>query len=125
LKTFNDVKKRLMYYKKNGVKMPESFVKHYKQFQRMQGHLVNIQKEYKAKNDRLILMTTKTASFQDNIFNARIINRDKWVGRNELIFKLVDPPIEVSINPEEGSPEKVFAIVELEDGNYEIRSVPE
>ncbi|MFT7005133.1 MAG: hypothetical protein ACJAWW_002502, partial [Sulfurimonas sp.] len=125
LTTFNDVKKRLIHYKKNGVKMPESFVKHYKQYQKMQEHLVNIEKEYKTKSDRLTLLTTKTASFQDNIFDARIINRDKWVGRNELIFKLVDPPIEVSINPEEGSPEKVFAIVELEDGSYEIQSVHE
>jgi hypothetical protein len=123
--TFNDVKKRLMHYKKNGVKMPSSFVKQYKQFQKAQEHLKAIKKEFKIKNDQLNLLTTKTASFQDNIFDARIINRDRWVGHNEIIFKLVDPPIEVSMKPPEGSHEKVFAIVELEDGTYEIEAVRE
>ncbi|WP_241761490.1 flagellar assembly protein A [Sulfurimonas gotlandica] len=123
--TFNDVKKRLIHYKKNGVKMPTSFVKQYKQFQKVQEHLVNIKKEFNIKNDQLNLLTTKTASFQDNIFDARIINRDKWTGYNEIIFKLVDPPIEVSMKPPEGSPDKIFAIVELEDGTYEIEAVKE
>ncbi|WP_373035827.1 flagellar assembly protein A [Sulfurimonas sp.] len=123
--TFNDVKKRLMHYKKNGVKMPASFVKQYKQFQKAQDHLKNIKKEFEVKKDQLNLLTTKTASFQDNIFDARIINRDRWIGHNEIIFKLVDPPIEVSLKPPEGSPEKIFAIVELEDGTYEIEAVRE
>jgi hypothetical protein len=123
--SFNDVKKRLMHYKKNGVKMPSSFVKQYKQFQKAKDHLHNIKKEYKIKSDQLNLLTTKTASFQDNIFDARIINRDRWVGHNEIIFKLVDPPIEVSMKPPEGSPDKIFAIVEQEDGTYEIEAVRE
>jgi len=123
--TFNDVKKRLIHYKKNGVKMPASFVKQYRQFQKIQDHLVNIKKEFEVKNDQLSLFTTQTSSFQDNIFDARIINRDRWVGHNEIIFKLVDPPIEVSMKPPEGSPDKIFAIVELEDGTYEIEAVRE
>ena len=65
--THIDVKKRLMNYKKNGVKMPESFVKQYKQFQKAKEHLANIEKEFEVKNDRLNLLTTRTASFQDNI----------------------------------------------------------
>ncbi|WP_373003253.1 flagellar assembly protein A [Sulfurimonas sp.] len=123
--TYNDVKKRLIHYKKNGVKMPSSFVKQYKQFKKVQEHLVTIKREFEVKNDQLTLLTTKTASFQDNIFDARIINRDRWIGHNEIIFKLVDPPIEVSLKPEEGSPDKIFAIVELEDGRYEIEAVKE
>lgn len=123
--SFNDVKKRLIHYKKNGVKMPASFVKQYKQFQKVQEHLKGIKEEYAVKNDQLTLLTTRTASFQDNIFDARIINRDSWVGHNELKFKLVDPPIEVTYNPLAGSPEKVFGLVETEDGQYEIRTVHE
>ncbi len=123
--SFNDVKKRLIHYKKSGVKMPESFVKKYKQFQKMQEHLVSIKKEYAQKNDQLQLLTTRTSSFQDNIFDARIINRDRWVGYNKLIFKLVEPPIELEYKPQEGSLEKVFAIVEVDEGEYEIQAVTE
>ncbi len=123
--SFNDVKKRLMHYKKNGIKMPAAFVAKYKQFNKAQEHLDRITNEYKVKNDKLQLLTTKTASFQDNIFDARIINRDRWVGHNELVFKLVDPPIELSFKPEEGSENKIFAVIETEDATYEIQAVHE
>ncbi|MCD6432856.1 MAG: DUF342 domain-containing protein, partial [Sulfurimonas sp.] len=123
--TFNDVKKRLLHYKKNGVKMPVSFVKQYKKFQSLQKYLENIKKDYEQKNDHYALLTTKTNSFQDDIFAARIINRDRWIGYNELKFKLVDPPIEVAFYPKEGSLDKIFALVEVEDGKYEIQAVKE
>lgn len=123
--SFNEVKKRLMHYKKNGIKMPEAFLTKYKQFIKAQEHLDTITNEYKAKNDKLLLLTTKTASFQDNIFDARIINRDKWSGHNEIIFKLVEPPIELSYKPHEGSVESIFAVVESDDGVYEIKAVKE
>lgn len=123
--SFNDVKKRLMHYKKNGIKMPAAFLAKYKQFHKAQEHLENIINEYKVKNDKLLLLTTKTASFQDSITDARIINRDRWVGHNELIFKLVEPPIELSYKPQEGSMEKVFAVVETDEGVFEIQAVKE
>ena len=121
---FEDVKKRLMHYKKNNVKMPTAFVNQYKEFKKIQEHLVSIKKEYLKKKELLILKTTETSSFQDDIFDARIINRDKWVGHNEIKFILVDPPIELTYRPEEGSPEMIFAVVE-EDDEYEIRAVKE
>ncbi|MBU1658814.1 FapA family protein [bacterium] len=122
---FNDVKKRLVHYKKNGVKMPESFVKQYKQFQKMQEHLSTIKSEHEQMSDQLTLLTTRTASFQDDIFDARIINRGAWLGHNELKFRLVNPPVEIVFCPREGSFDKVFGLVEVEDGKFEIRAVKE
>ncbi|EQB40423.1 hypothetical protein M947_01100 [Sulfurimonas hongkongensis] len=124
-KAFEDVKKRLLHYKKNNVKMPSSFIKQYNNFKKAREHLAKIKKEFSSKRDYLNLLTTKTASFQDNIFNARIINRDRWTEHNEIIFKLVDPPIEVSFKPPEGSHDKIFAIVESDDGKYKIEAVKE
>ena len=123
--SFIDIKKRLMHYKKSGVKMPESFVKKYKQFQKMQEHLKEIKIESEVKSDQLNLLTTRTVSFQDNILDARIINRGIWVGHNELKFKLVDPPIELVYKPKEGSSDKVFGLVEVEEGEFEIQPVQE
>ena len=123
--SFLDIKKRLLHYKKSGVKMPESFVKKYKQFQKMQEHLKEIKTESEVKADQLVLLTTRTVSFQDNIFDARIINRDRWVGHNELKFKLVDPPIELVYKPAEDSNDKIFGLVEVEEGEYEIQAVKE
>ncbi len=123
--SFLDIKKRLLHYKKSGVKMPESFVKKYKQFQKMQEHLKEIKEESEVKRDQLNLLTTRTVSFQDNIFDARIINRGTWIGHNELKFKLVDPPVEVVYKPEDGSTDHIFGLVEVEEGEFEIQVVKE
>ncbi|QOY53716.1 DUF342 domain-containing protein [Candidatus Sulfurimonas marisnigri] len=122
---YNDVKKKLIHYKKNGIKMPAAFINKYKQFQKMQEHLESIKEEKNVKDSKLSLLSTQTATFQDNILDARIINRDRWVGHNELVFKLVDPPIELRFNPLEGSDSEVFALVENSDGQYEIRAIIE
>ena len=122
---FNDIKKRLLHYKKNGIKMPESFVKKYKQFQKMEAHLKALQEDKSAKEEHIELLSSNSSTFQENIFDARIINRDRWVGHNELKFIMVDPPMEITYNPPEGSPNKVFGLVEVDEGEYEIRAVAE
>jgi len=123
--SFVELKKRLIHYKKNGIKMPNSFVEKYKQFLKIQSHLESIEKEHKAKQDKLTLLTTQTASFQDNIMNARIVNHDKWTGYNKLIFKLVDPPIEIVYEPKEGSTDKIFGLVQDEEDHYSIEVLKE
>ena len=123
--SFNDVKKRLLHYKKNGIKMPESFVKKYKDFQKMQERLTDLEGSLSYKQGELEIARSKTSVFQDDIMDARIINRDRWVGYNELIFKLVEPPIEVSYKPKEGSSGKVFGLVEVEEGDFEIQVLDE
>ncbi len=123
--SFNDVKKRLVHYQKNGVKMPESFVKKYKQFQKMQIHLKEITEVYAKKEEHLKLLSVNKASLQDDIFDARIINRDRWKGYNKLIFRMIKPHIEVTFNPPEGCKDKIFGLVEVDEGEYEIQAVSE
>jgi len=123
--SFKDIKRRLASYKKNGVKMPESFVKKYKQYQQLQEKYEKAKKEYEIKVDKHTMLTTQTASFQDNIMDARIINRGRWIGYNEIKFRLVDPPMDIVYKPKEGSTEKVFALVEVDEGEYKIEAVEE
>ena len=124
-KAFLEIKKRLLHYQKNNVKMPGSFVKKYKQFQKMKQHLQELKEEFKFKEEELNLLTKCTASFQDNILDARIINHGKWVGYNEIKFKLVEPPIELVYKPPEGSTKNVFGLVEVQEGEYAIRPLEE
>lgn len=122
---FNDIRKRLIHYQKNKIEMPSSFVDKYKQFQKIQEHLALIKKEHSEKDDKFKYLTMKAVSFQDSIFEARIINRDKWQGYNELIFKLVSPAVDIIYKPFEGSTEQIFALVAMEDGSFEVKSVHE
>ena len=125
LQTFNSVKKRLIHYKNNGVKMPESFVKQYNNFKKAQDQLANITKELLNKEEHLLLLTNKTLALQDNIFDARVINREHWIGHNEIRFKLINPPIELVYKPQQGSVEKIFGLVKLESGEFVIQAVSE
>ncbi|MCW8837237.1 MAG: FapA family protein [Thiovulaceae bacterium] len=123
--SFTELKKRLIHYKKNGIKMPSSFVEKYKQFLKIESHLESIKEELKFKQDKLNLLTTQTASFQDNIMDARIVNHDRWTGYNKLIFKLIDPPVEIVYEPQEGSEGKIFGLMEDDDGGYSIQVLKE
>ncbi len=125
LQTFTSVKKRLIHYKKNGVKMPSSFIKQYQQFKKTEEHLQNITKELEKKEEHLLLLTNNTLSLQDDILDARIINRDHWIGHNEIRFKLINPPIELVYKPQQGSMDRIFGLVELEDGEFVIQAVTE
>ena len=122
---FLDIKKRLIHYKKNGVKLPTSFVQKYKSFIKLQDDLEERKKEYSTQNDQLLLQTTRTSSLQDDILDARIVNRDKWVGYNEIKFKLIDPPIELIHKPAEGSTEMIFGLVQNTEGEYTIKAMAE
>jgi wyosine [tRNA(Phe)-imidazoG37] synthetase (radical SAM superfamily) len=124
-KAFLEIKKRLIHYKKSGVKMPESFVKKYKQFQKMQEKLQLLKEDYSMAEEKLNLLSKKSANFQEDIFEARVINRDKWQGYNEIKFRLIDPPQELVYKPVDGSHEHVFGVVEIEEGEYAIRPLNE
>ena len=121
--SFNDVKKRLVHYKKNGIKMPDSFVKKYKQFQKIQEHLKALEDTLSFKKNELEIAKSKTSVFQDDIMDARIINRDSWRGYNEIIFKMLEPPVDLVFKPKEGSSAKIFGVVEVDDGEFEIQAL--
>lgn len=125
LSAFNDLKKRLLHYKKNGVKMPEAFVKKYKRFQSMQEKLKLLKEDYRSKEEHLKLLESNKVSVQSDIEDARIINNDRWVGFNEIRFKLVEPPITLTYKPKEGSEDKIFGVVKVDEGEYEIKVMKE
>ena len=122
---YKDITKRLVNYKKNGVKLPASFVKKYKHFKNIEDHLEVIIEEEKVKVHELELYDKKTAFFQDGIFQARIINRDAWKGHNEICFKLLDPPTTLKFNPPVGSKDMIFGLVKDEEGEISIQPMKE
>jgi len=123
---FIDLKKRLLKYKKNEVQMPTTFVKKYKQFQQMHTRLDSLKKELEQKEEHFDLLVSKHKALQNNIFDARVVNKDRWHGHNEVIFKLIEPDIEVSLIPDENSSEHFFALHEdKENEEFSVISVNE
>jgi hypothetical protein len=116
--SYLDIKKRLIHYKKSGIKMPSAFVKKYKQFHSLYEHFDKLKLELKNKEDNIELMQAKFNSAQNDIFEARVINNDRWRNHNEIIFKLIDPAIEVSFIPEHNSAIKILGLKESDEEFY-------
>jgi len=122
--SYADLKKRLIQYKKSGVEMPTTFVKKYKQYQQMQSHLESLKLELEQKQERFELLARKHNAFQSDIFAAKVICHDQWKGHNEIVFKMIEPPIEVSFVPPEYSTNGTYVLREDEDdGHYYIHSL--
>lgn len=122
---FSDIKKRLMHYKKNGIKLPEAYVKQYKVYQAQIDKLKELKEEHQRLEEKLHLLANQTDTLQYDILDARIINRDRWVGYNELRAKLLDPPMELVYKPQENEPFHVYGVVEVEDGEFELQPLKE
>ena len=124
-RSFLEVKKKLIYYKKNNITMPEAFVKSFKQYQKLQQHIIDLKAEVDDNKANREKINIAIHTIQNNIYSARVINRDRWVGYNEIRFKLTDPPMDVVYSPREDSLEKIFALVKTDDDEYIIKAVIE
>jgi len=123
LPILNDIKKRLLHYKKSGIKLPEAFVKQYKVYQAQIDKLKAMKEELKSLEEKYNLLTNQTDSLQYNILDARVINRDRWIGYNEIRAKLIDPPMELVYKPQENEPHSVYGIIELGNGEFAIKPI--
>ncbi len=118
-----DIAKRLMHYQKNNIKIPQSFIRQFKQFKNTILHLEKLQSLLNDLIEKKDHLTLSINAFQEHILKARIINRDKWIGYNEIRFKLIDPPTELSYSPPEGSLNMIFGLDKDEEGMYKIKGM--
>ncbi|MDD5717319.1 MAG: FapA family protein [Sulfuricurvum sp.] len=115
-----ELKRKLANYKHNGIKMPIAFVQKYQQHLQFKEKIESIRKELHAKEDQFTWLNEKHASLQNEIFEARIINHDRWRNHNEIVFKLIDPAIEVYYVPAHNSDEKILGLSEDGEGDFSI-----
>lgn len=116
-----DLKKKLAHYKANGIKMPSTFVQKYQQNIQFKEKIESLRKELKTKEDQYAFLSEKHTALQNEIFEARIINHDRWRNHNEIVFKLIDPPIEIFYVPVHNSEEKILGLFEDEEGEFSIK----
>ncbi len=120
---FNEIKKRLLQYRNKGIKMPAQFVKKYKEFQEMYEYYESLKVELQEKKNRYDMLAQQHKSFQHDIFDARIINRDRWHGHNEITFRLIEPKIEVNFLPPSATKMEYLALMKDENDEYYIKAV--
>jgi hypothetical protein len=118
-----EIKQRLVAYKKAGAKLPEAFVKKYKEFQAVQNKIQNDEREYNLMLEMFEDMQKKRSEFQTSVLDAKIINYDIWQGHNEINFHLTSPAQEISYVPKEGLKESVIMLkYDRENDDYKVVS---
>lgn len=119
--SMEDLKRKLVHYKNNGIKTPSALVQKFQQFQQFKQKLDALRDELKQKKEQYSWLSTKHNALQSEIFDARVINHDVWRNHNEIHFKLIEPAIEISYVPFENSEEGALGLHEDEEGNFSIK----
>ena len=99
--TMKEIKERLLAYKKAGAKLPDAFVKKYKEFQTLQNKIMAEERDYNLMKEMFETMQASRGSFQSSIMEAKVVNQDLWKGHNEVRFHLSSPKQELVFFPSE------------------------
>jgi len=118
---YEDIKQKLVHYKRNNIKIPSAYVEKYQQFQQFRRKLEALRTEFTEKQSNLALISSRHTSLQNEIFEARIINHDRWRNYNEVVFKLIDPRMDVTYFPAENSDENILGLHVDENGEFSIK----
>ncbi len=116
-----EIKERLVAYKKSGVKLPDAFVRKYKEFQSLHNDISQQEREYNLLLEMFEDFQKQRGSFQSSIMDARVTNYDVWKGHNEVNFHLSSPAQELSYVPAEGLKESIIMLkYDQENDEYSI-----
>ena len=118
---YEDIKRKLIHYKNNGIQIPIAYVQKYKQFQEFKLKLDALRKEHQERLDHYAFISGRHRALQDEIFEARVINHDRWHNYNEIIFKLIDPPLDITFYPPDNSEGGIYGLHVDEEGIFSIK----
>ena len=95
-------------------------MKKLKDFQGLVAEYNQILKSINSKQSELATLKDELISMESIIFNAKIINRDRWTELNEIKFKLIEPPIDINYSTKEN---EIIRVMTLKAGvnGYEIK----
>ncbi len=113
------VKEKIIELKKNGVEPPITLFAKLKDFQEKVIDYNTQLQTFKDKKETLSEYKMELVQVQTKVFSAKIINHSAWKEFNEIRFKLVSPPTEITYNPKEREISREITLKDM--GNGELR----
>jgi chromosome segregation ATPase len=78
-------------------------------------------KELKDAKIQNVLLHEQLEELNTSVLSAKVVNKSSWREFNEVKFKLIEPPVEVSFLPKEGETIKALSLGSTDEGDYQIK----
>lgn len=114
------VKTKILELKKNGVEPPITLFAKVKDFQEKVVEYNALLQTYKDKKEELHEFRNSLNQVQTKVFTAKIINHSPWKEFNEIKFKLISPPRDITYNPKERETAREIMLKDSGNGEYKI-----
>ncbi len=115
-----DIKKKIVELKKRNINPPVTLMGKIKEYQKMVNEYNSTLKNYKDKKHHIVSLKEDLDNMQNQIFSARIVNHGIWKEFNEIKFKLLSPPTELTYNTNNNEIIREITIKKMNDDKYEI-----
>lgn len=114
------VKDKILELKRNGVEPPVTLFAKIKDFQEKVLDYNTVLQTFKDKKEELQEFREDLNKVQNKVFSAKIINHSAWKEFNEVRFKLISPPKDVTYNPKEHEISREITLKDLGNGEQKI-----
>ena len=114
------VKEKIMELKRTGVEPPVTLFAKIKDFQEKVIDYNNFLQTFKDKKEELQEYREDLNKVQNKVFTAKIINHSAWREFNEVRFRLIYPPKDVTYNPKEHEIAREITLKDMGNGEQRI-----
>ncbi len=116
-----DINQKVKELKDAGVKPPAGLILKLKDHQeRIKKHNSLLKELKDAKIQKTSLQELLT-ELNASVYEAKVINKSVWKEFNEVIYKLLDPPVEVSFLAKEGDMMETLSLQATEEGEFQVK----
>jgi len=116
-----EINKTLEELKRFGREPLASLVMKLKDHQKKIKEFNSLLKELKDAKLKKETLHQELVELNTSVLKAKVINNSPWKEFNEVVFKLIEPPIEISFLPKEGEITKVLTLKSSGEGEYNIK----
>jgi|GEM_PF-103069 len=114
------VKEKIMELKRNGVEPPVTLFAKIKDFQEKVIDYNTFLQTFKDKKEELQEHREELNQVQNKVFTAKIINHSAWKEFNEVRFRLISPPKDITYNPKEHEIAREITLKDMGNGEHRV-----
>lgn len=119
------IKVEIIKKKNQGEEISSMFIKNYKICNVMKVRYKKLKEELEYKKSQIDKQNKKMSKSDLNVFDSRVIVEQSLKGYNYILYRLTNPEREIKLNTDDSMKEKIFKLVEDEDGILKIVNAKE